>query len=172
MARLCRVQAAGHEVQAFRRRLLGPDPLRPTHELLADLLDGLHGCRLLFHEYSEHDDRDFDDEIHGLAERLDSEFEATVRTVMVPAVCPLPVAVGSWVQAATVPVASRGQSSRVRVAMRVRKHSWNWPRSPDSPPASTVTQLLLSMPAYRRRDVDNDRSSDYRQRLAALNMCW
>ncbi|OXM42795.1 hypothetical protein CFP75_41370 [Amycolatopsis alba DSM 44262] len=55
------------------------DPLRPAHDLLEDLLDGIHGCRLLFHEYSEHDGDFDDDETDGLAERLDSEFEATVR---------------------------------------------------------------------------------------------
>ncbi|WP_410654334.1 hypothetical protein [Amycolatopsis sp. lyj-112] len=50
------------------------DPLRPAHDLLEDLLDGIHGCRLLFHEYSE-----YDDDPEELAERLDVEFEAAVR---------------------------------------------------------------------------------------------
>ncbi|WP_233620717.1 hypothetical protein [Amycolatopsis sp. WAC 01416] len=61
------------------------DPLRPAHDLLEDLLDGIHGCRLLYHEYAEHDDDDETDEdideaeSDELTERLDTEFDAAVR---------------------------------------------------------------------------------------------
>ncbi|AGM07099.1 hypothetical protein AORI_4515 [Amycolatopsis keratiniphila] len=59
------------------------DPLRPAHDLLEDLLDGIHGCRLLFHEYSESDDTESDFDENGtddLGGRLDDAFESAVRT--------------------------------------------------------------------------------------------
>jgi len=61
------------------------DPARPAHDLLEDLLDGIHDCLLRDHEYAEHDDLDDANENFGeanadeLDEQLDADFHATVR---------------------------------------------------------------------------------------------
>jgi hypothetical protein len=52
----------GEHAEAVRQALLGEfrasalDPARPSLDLLEDLLGGIHGCRLLYHEHGEYED--------------------------------------------------------------------------------------------------------------------
>lgn len=60
------------------------DPARPSQDLLEDLLDGIHGCWLLYREHADfgdegldEDDENFDDQAD---EQIDEDFFEAVRT--------------------------------------------------------------------------------------------
>lgn len=69
---------------ASQPRITLLDPARPAQDLLEDLLDGLRGCQLLYHdevEFEDDDDRDVDEAEHeNRYARINAEFTADVRT--------------------------------------------------------------------------------------------
>lgn len=67
-------------------RITALDPRRPAHDLLEDLLSGIHGCQLVYSSYAdldEDDDFDEDDDTDEAADRrrvaLHEMFTAAVR---------------------------------------------------------------------------------------------
>lgn len=86
LATLEETAAAHPEQQSPREALLSEfrttplDPARPARDLLEDLLTGIRGCRLIYHEHADLDDEEEDKRaLEDERERIDEEFVDEVR---------------------------------------------------------------------------------------------
>ncbi len=68
------------ELEDVRDRVTPLDPMRPALDLLEDLLGGIHGCRLLYEEYSDHSEDDTEDTAEDENEAITLAFIEEVRT--------------------------------------------------------------------------------------------
>lgn len=60
---------------ALMPRLTPLDPMRPTHDLLEDLLSGIRACYLLYREYADYPDYEFEDDIEESGDEFARQIE-------------------------------------------------------------------------------------------------